>query len=157
MYDRETDEDMRRFEALLGLFLSQRSPSSAITAASAFAEAPEVGRCVSHTGGKYTNNVCTKLAKGKTVGSFEWEAGAIKKKFTGVGGVGTLETVKGVKVTCKTESSDGEFTSAKTVGNIAVAFTGCESTGFKCESAKAAEGEIVTNPLAGYAGVGKIR
>jgi hypothetical protein len=122
---------------------------SVIVAAGAWAQAPEVGRCASHAGGKYTNNVCTKLAKGKTVGSFEWEAGAIKNKFTGVGGVGTLETIHGVKVTCKAESSDGEFTSAKTVGNIAVAFTGCESADFKCSSAGATAGEIVTNPLAG--------
>jgi hypothetical protein len=93
--------------------------------------------------------VCTKLAKGKAVGSFEWEAGAVKKKFTGVGGLGTLETVHGIKVTCKTESSYGEFTSPQTVGNIGVAFTGCESLGFKCDTAGAAEGEIVTNPLAG--------
>ena len=112
-------------------------------------EAPEIGRCVSHAGGKYTNDVCTKAAKGKKVGSFEWEAGAMKKKFTGVGGVGTLETVKANKVTCKTEASSGEFTSAKTVGNIAVTFTGCENLGYKCVSPGKAEGELDTNPLAG--------
>ncbi len=112
-------------------------------------EAPEIGRCVSHAGGKYTNDVCTKAAKGKKVGSFEWEAGAIKKKFAGVGGVGTLETVKANKVTCKTEASSGEFTSAKTVGNIAVTFTGCENLGYKCVSPGKAEGELDTNPLAG--------
>jgi hypothetical protein len=120
-----------------------------IAISSAAGEAPEMGRCVAHAGGQYTNNVCTKTAKGTKVGSFEWEAGSIKNKFTGVGGVGTLETVKAVKVTCKTESSDGEFTSPKTVGNIAVVFTGCESAGFRCQTAKSAEGEIATNPLAG--------
>ncbi len=117
--------------------------------ASAFAAPPEIGRCVSHAGGKYTNNVCTKLAKGKTVGSFEWEAGAIRKKFAGAGGVGTLETVHEVRVTCKTETSDGEYTSPTTVGNIAVVFTGCESVGYKCQTAGSAGGEIATNPLAG--------
>jgi hypothetical protein len=123
---------------------------TSLTVANAWAlEAPEIGRCVSHTGGKYTNNVCTKLAKSKTVGSFEWESGAIKKKFTGSGGTGTLETVHAVKVTCKAESSRGEITSPKTVGNVAVVFTGCESLDFKCETPGSAEGEIETNPLSG--------
>jgi hypothetical protein len=123
--------------------------ASVALAAPAWAEAPEIGRCVSHAGGKYTNNVCTKAAKGTKPGSFEWEPGAIKKKFTGVGGAGTLETVKANKVACKTEASTGEFTSPKTVGNIAVTFRGCESLGNKCVSPGKAEGEIATNPLAG--------
>lgn len=140
---------MRRL-GLVWLCLAAAVVASAVTVASAWAlEAPEIGRCVSHAGGKYTNNVCTKLTKGTKAGSFEWESGAVKKKFTGSGGTGTLETVHGVKVTCKTESSDGEYTSSKTVGNVAVVFTGCESTGFKCKTVGSAEGEIATNPLAG--------
>ncbi len=139
---------MRRLR-YIGLCLIAAIALGAGGATSAFAAAPEVGRCVSHSGGKYTNNVCTKPAKGKKVGSFEWESGAIKKKFTGTGGVGTLETIHAVKVTCKTETSDGEFTSPKAVGNIAVVFTGCESVGFTCETSGSAEGEIATNPLAG--------
>lgn len=123
--------------------------ASAVVVASAWAEAPEIGRCVSRSGGKYTNNVCTKAAKGTKVGSFEWEAGAVKKKFMGVGGAGTLETVKANKVTCKTENSSGEFTSPKTVGNINVTFIGCESLGYKCVSPGSAEGELKTNLLAG--------
>lgn len=54
-----------------------------------------------------------------------------------------------MKVTCKTEHSTGEYTSAKTVGNVEVIFNGCEATGFKCDTAHAAEGEIVTNILSG--------
>ncbi|HTZ63713.1 MAG TPA: hypothetical protein VMB51_06375 [Solirubrobacteraceae bacterium] len=104
---------------------------------------------MSHSGGTYTNNVCTKAAKGKKVGSFEWEPGASKKKFTGVGGVGTLETVNRAIVTCKAEKSAGELTSSKTVGNVNVTFTGCESAGYKCISTGAKEGEIATNLLAG--------
>lgn len=124
--------------------------ASAVLAAGAWAqEAPEIGRCVAHAGGKYTNSVCTKAAKGTKVGSFEWESGAIKKKFTGTGGAATLETVHAVKVTCKTEASTGEFTSSKTVGNIAVVFTGCESLGYRCKTPASSEGEIATNPLAG--------
>ena len=83
------------------------------------------------------------------VGSFEWEPGAVKKNFTGVGGVATLETINKVKVTCKTEASPGNSRQPKTVGNISVVFTGCESLGYKCKTAGAAEGEIATNLLAG--------
>lgn len=124
--------------------------AAVVFAASAMAlEAPELGRCVSQAGGKFTNNVCTKLAKAPKLGSFEWAPGAEKSHFTGVGAAATLETVHKVKVTCKTEASAGEYTSPKTVGNIAVVFTGCESLGYKCESAGASEGEIATNLLAG--------
>ncbi len=122
---------------------------SGVMPTAAWAQAPEIGRCVAHTGGKYTNNICTKEAKGKKVGSFEWEPGAVKNKFTGVGGVGTLEPVNRAIVTCKTEKSAGEMTSSKTVGNVSVTFTGCESAGYKCISAGAKEGEIATNPLSG--------
>lgn len=139
---------MRRFR-VIGICLVAAFAVSAVVVTSAWAEAPEVGRCVAHTGGKYINNVCTKLAKSKAVGSFEWESGAIKKSFTGSGGAATLETIHAVKVTCKAESSDGEFTSAKTVGNIVVVFTACESLGYRCKTPGSAEGEIVTNPLAG--------
>jgi hypothetical protein len=121
----------------------------AAVVASAWAEAPEFGRCLAKTGGKYANNVCTKLAKPGKSGTYEWEAGAVRNKFTGVGGVGTLETIHGVKVSCKAERSAGEYTTPKTVGNISVVFTGCESVGFKCDTVGAAEGEIVVNPLAG--------
>lgn len=121
----------------------------AALAAVAAAQPPEIGRCVARAGGKYTNSVCTKPAKGKTVGKYEWEAGAVKKKFTGVGGVGTLETIGRAIVKCKTESSKGEFTGPSTVGNVAVVFTGCESGGYKCSTPGSAEGELSTNPLAG--------
>jgi len=134
---------------MMGLGLAGALLASAVVATSAWAAAPEIGRCVAHAGGKYTNNVCTKAATGKIKGTFEWEPGAIKKKFTGVGGVGTLETIKANKVSCKTEVSSGEFTSPKTVGNIAVTFTGCESAGYKCVSPGKGEGELVTNLLSG--------
>lgn len=139
-----------RLLRLVGPCLVAMFATSAVIVASAWAlEAPEIGRCVAKTGGKFTNNLCTKKATTGKTGPFEWEPGALHNKFTGTGGVATLETVKKVKVTCKTEASSGEYTSAKTVGNIAVLFTGCESAGFKCKTAGAGEGEIVTNPLAG--------
>jgi hypothetical protein len=122
--------------------------STALAASALALEAPEMGRCVADAGGKYENNVCTKLAKGTKPGKFEWEPGAVKNKFTGVGGAATLETIHKVKVVCKAERSSGEFTSPKTAGNIIVKFTGCEALEFKCSSPGASEGEIVVNPIA---------
>ncbi len=139
---------MKRF-GWIGSCLVVAMMLSVVVVATASAEAPEIGRCVSQAGGVYTNNICTKAAKPGKVGSFEWKSGAIKNKFTGTGGAATLETVHAVKVTCKTEASSGEFTSAKTVGNINVLFTGCESLGYKCKTPGGGEGEIETNPLAG--------
>jgi hypothetical protein len=135
---------------LAGLCLVAVFTTSAVIVASAWAlEAPEIGRCVAKAGGQFTNNLCTKKAVTGKTGPFEWEPGAVKNKFTGTGGVATLETVKKVKVSCKTEASAGEYTSPKTVGNISVVFTGCESDGFKCDTVGSAEGELKTNLLAG--------
>jgi hypothetical protein len=122
---------------------------AAALAVGAAAAPPEMGRCVAQTGGKYTTSLCITAAKGKTKGGFEWEPGAVKNKFTGVGGVGTLETVGRAIVKCKTEASEGEYTSPQTVGNVGVTFTGCESGGYKCSTSHAKEGEIVTNLLSG--------
>ena len=86
---------MRRFAGLGTLFAAAVAVSCAL-ASVASAEPPDMGRCVAQAGGKYTNNVCTTLAKGKTIGKYEWEPGAIKNKFKGTGGAATLETVKKV-------------------------------------------------------------
>lgn len=125
--------------------------ASAVLVASASAlEPPEMGRCVAKTGGKYLNNVCTKAATGTKVGKFEWEPGAIHKKFTASAGTAVLETRGRVKVECKHEAASGEFTSPKAGGNINVTFTECkESLEHKCTSAGATEGEIKTATLAG--------
>ena len=133
----------------LGMLTAAAVVVSAVVASAAWAEAPEIGRCLSHAGGKYTNNLCTKAAKGKKVGSFEWEPGATKEQIHRRGGAGTLETVNRAIVTCKTEKSAGEITSGKTVGNVSVTFTGCESAGYRCISTGAKEGEIATNLLSG--------
>jgi hypothetical protein len=140
---------MRRVK-MGGLFVVVACVAAAVSVSSAWAqEAPEVGRCVAKSGGKYSNDTCTKLATKASQEKYEWEPGAVKSKFTGMGGTATLETVSKVKVTCKAEASNGEFTSPKTVGHIHVTFTGCESDGFKCSTTGAAAGEVVVNPLAG--------
>ena len=132
------------------VFIAAATVSAGLAVASASAlEAPEMGRCVPESGGQFRNSVCTKLGSESKPGSFEWLPGAVRNKFTGVGGAATLETVHGVKVTCKAEASTGEFTGPKTGANISVVFTGCESLGFNCKTPTSAEGEIVTNLLAG--------
>ena len=126
---------------------------TAVTAASAAAfSPPEVGRCVKVAAGtgKFSSGTCIKEKAG---GSYEWLPGAEKNKFKTTGGVGTLVTVGGTTVVCKTQESGGEFNSPKTVTGVTVRFTNCEATGFKCATAGAKEGEIVTNPLEGRLGV----
>lgn len=120
-------------------------------ASSAWAVAPEVGRCVktAKNAGKFSGATCIKEKAG---GSYEWEPGAVNGKFKTTGGVGKLETLNGTTVTCKTQESGGEFTSPKTVGGIVVKFTHCEAAGFTCGTEGAKEGEIVTNPLEGRIG-----
>jgi hypothetical protein len=134
---------------IIALCLVAAFAMSAVAAATASAEQPEIGRCKKVTvkkSGKYSSATCTAL---KTGGEYEWTAGAVKGKFTGVGGVGTLETIGKNKVVCKTESSVGEYTSAKTVGGVLVTFTECVSSGFKCTTVGQAEGTLITKELEG--------
>lgn len=122
----------------------------AVGASGAWAQAPEIGRCVkvAKGSGAYGTSTCTKLKSG---GDYEWLAGtaAGKNHFTGSGTKATLETIHKVKVTCTAESATGEFTGPKTVGNLHVTFTGCESLAKKCSTSGAAEGEVKVNTLAG--------
>ena len=60
-----------------------------------------------------------------------------------------------MEVTCTGETSTGEYTGAKTVGDVILELAGCELTSSqaKCTSASAAAGEIITQPLEGVLGV----
>ena len=104
--------------------------------------------------GQYADASCTEPgAKWK----YEWYRGVAKTHFTSkiARGAATLETVKGSKVTCETETGTGEYTgsSLTTVGGVVLTFGGCESLGQKCSTAHAADGEIVTNQLEGVLGI----
>lgn len=135
-----------------GLCLLAALGTCAVAAASATAfSPPEIGRCVKVAlgAGKFTSSSCVKEKAG---GSFEWLPGAEKNKLHTTGGVGTLATVVGTTVTCKTQESGGEYNSPKTVTGVTVRFTNCESGGFHCTTAGAASGEIITNPLEGRIG-----
>jgi hypothetical protein len=140
---------MRRYK-LTGLCVALVLGTIAVLAQSAFAEAPEMGRCVKKTKGAFLNSVCTKHATGTEVGKYEWEPGAVKNKFTASANTAVLETRGRVKVECKHEVASGEFTSPKDGANINVTFTECkEALEHECTSAGAAEGEIKTATRAG--------
>jgi hypothetical protein len=139
---------------MMGLCLVAIFMMGTLAAASASAAAPEIGRCVKTAAGagKFTTAACTTEKAG---GSFEWMPGAVKGKFTTKGGLGVLETKNGTTVSCKTETSGGEYTGPKTVGGVVVKFNECESGHFKCKTVGSAEGELVTKTLEGVIGVEK--
>jgi hypothetical protein len=71
--------------------------------------------------------------------------------FHGHGGAGSLLTTSNKSVECTTSVSSGEITSASTVQNAVVTFSGCTAFfGFaSCTSAGEQTGSIKTNPLHG--------
>lgn len=122
---------------------------------------PEFGRCIKTTGGAYKDTRCTEAA-GATEKSYEWYAAfgsshpLEKVGFTNVlkeATTASLETVGGTTVTCKGESSTGEYTGNKKVGKVVITFSSCNAFGVSCNSEGAAEGTIVTYPLEGALGV----
>ncbi len=125
-------------------------------------EAPEVGRCIKHTGGHWKNASCKTAAIGTSEQKYEWypafgeaENGetklAEKLKFTSVSKTGTLiqlTTVTGEGIGCKTQTADGEITGPKTLKSTNIVFKGCAEAGQQCTS---------TNPVAGEKGEIKVK
>jgi hypothetical protein len=148
----------------------------ASTSAFAFTEAPpEVGRCLKLTGGRFREGNCKTAAKVASEQKYEWYPAfgangkgeektiepskrfysTVSKELTAI----KLETVKGEGVTCKKQTSEGEYTGPKTNRAYNIVFTGCESAGFACISTnpKASnEGEILVKELAGEIGIEKV-
>ncbi len=122
---------------------------------------PEFGRCkkAPEENGKpvaeYGNPGCTTVQK-KHKGKYEWESGVGNVHFSSQSSGFNLETAnKTTRVSCGVETSTGEFTGDKTIGNIVFTFTECTSSDGKCESAHEASGKIITNTLEGKLGVYK--
>jgi hypothetical protein len=143
---------------ILGLSLIAVLAMSALVAASASAQAPEFGRCVkvAKGTGKFGMASCT----GEKAGSYEWVPGlGASSKFTTASKVGTFvtltETVGGTKITCHGQTATGEYTGAKTVGQVLLRFTGCESSGGKANSPGEPEGVVVSKSLQGSLGIVK--
>jgi hypothetical protein len=122
---------------------------------------PEFGRCIKVTGGAYMNSSCTATA-GASGKAYEWYAAfgssapMEKTGFSNVlkaATVATLETVAKATITCEGETSTGEITGNKTVGNVSATFTSCDAFGMPCQSAGSAEGTIVMSTMEGVLGV----
>jgi hypothetical protein len=82
-------------------------------------------------------------------------SGGVKNTFTSTSGKGTLETVGGKTVKCTADTNAGEITKAAETNKITklvITFTGCESSGIKCNSAGKGSGVIETNALVGQLG-----
>jgi hypothetical protein len=148
--------DMKRI-GIAGMCLVAALAFSVVVAGSAWATAPEYGRCIKKKTKSlpaYSNSKCTLEAKEIKTASYEWVPGAAKTKFTSTGGVGVLETVGNAGVECSGEKSDGEFEPGnnKEETGIFVTFTGCKAEGLPCTSAGHAAGELETNELEGLVG-----
>jgi len=124
-------------------------------------EAPEYGRCLKlakGVKGRFSTGTCTSPATTNSY-LYEWAPGpGPKAKFsTGIKALTavTLESAIKEKVACAGESGTGEYTGPKTVGNVVLAFTGCEMNGIKCSSLAAHEGEVMSGVLRGTLGAVK--
>ena len=156
---------MRRIR-IAGLCLVAAFVASVAVAATASAAPPEFGRCLKQATkslSNYDSAKCIKLASEDLgteaeklkKGNYQWFPGVVKNKFTTKikpSTIATLETVGGTKITCTGETSSGEYTGLKTIGNMVAKFTGCETNKLKCESAGAGSGNINTAPLGGPIG-----
>jgi len=78
-------------------------------------------------------------------------SGPFPKPFKVKSGAFIVETVNRVKASCKAGTNAGEMTGPQT-GRATLKLTGCEVSGFKCSSAGAAPGEIVSNLLSATLG-----
>jgi phospholipase C len=118
--------------------------------------APEYGRCVRvpiSAKGKFANGSCTSPATTESFG-YEWEPGPGPNRAftTAARSEALLETTGKVKVKCTGDTSSGEYTGLRTMGNVVIHFTGCKGLSATCRSMGAVEGEIVTKALQGVLG-----
>jgi len=119
-----------------------------------YTDPPEFGLCVpvARGTGEFANGGCTAAGGERT---HEWVPRLFKTHFTidSTEGPIRLETIGRVAVSCKAESGAGDYTGAKTVAGVVLAFTGCELSGKPCTTAGAAAEEVRTGTLAGVLGV----
>ena len=167
---------MRRVRCL-GVLLVAAIALSGVAASGAWAfkeEAPEVGRCLKLTGGRFKEGNCKTGAKTVSEEKYEWYPAfgpngkgeektiepskrfykAVSKELTAI----QLETVHLEGVKCKQQTSEGEYTGPKTNRAFNIGFTGCESVGATCISTnpKATNpGEILVKELDGEIGIEK--
>lgn len=133
---------------------------SAVAVSSASAALPEFTSfdCLEKSGGfgEYgTKAECENLGGVETAGG-KWKR-FYSNSLVSTSGAGTLETVSGETVKCKTDSDSGLISGPKSVSDVYVTFKGCKAIvlGFlevACKTTGAASEEIVTNELEGSIG-----
>jgi hypothetical protein len=140
---------------LIGLCLVAAFAMSAAAVATASA-APDYGRCKALTGGKYQDKGCTIASvPGKEKYEwYPWGSGLPTPENRGVttklkGKSATLETVKGAKVVCTSETGAGEIAYYNYVIET-MTFKGCTSAGLPCTTSGQAAGTIVGGPAYDY-------
>jgi len=148
---------------IMGLCLVAVCAIFALTATSslaAFTNLPHYGKCeVGNTSSKYSSPSCTKLAK-PGAGKDEWvpiaENIPFKSNKEKATGNAVLESVGKTKITCTGQTEkQGEYGPGNEVKNIIGEFSGCESSGFKCNSEGKVPGLINTLLLHGEPGIVK--
>src|SRR5262249_48154336 len=73
--------------------------------------------------------------------------------FTGTTSAVFFEgAISKAKITCTAGTFEGEATGAKTVGNVVIRLTGCETSGCKVNTEGQPEGVLLTEVLAGKLG-----
>jgi hypothetical protein len=148
---------MRRI-SLLGICLVAMLATSAIAVAGASAAPPELGRCVKVAKGrvgKYKDAGCEK-GEVTAKGTYEWEPGAIKNKFTSTSAKSTFETVTKLRIACTSDADTGEYLPGNNKEDLeTITDSGCAISGpvgstkvkGPCQSIGSPAGTIVTSPL----------
>jgi hypothetical protein len=124
---------------------------------------PEYGRCLRFGNIRtFGTSLCATLGGQPSRILYEWYpafesiAPLGKTNFTTAIkplAIAKIETVGKKVIACKGETSNGEYTGRKTIGNITITLTGCTLGADSCASSGAAEGEVVTSVLRGELGV----
>ncbi len=149
---------------LAGVLLVAVVSLGALTAASASAEIPELGRCVKVEGvqegkrtvyhGKYGSKNCIKQ-KAVSTGQYEFLPGpGPKSEYYGVAvePAPELVTVSGRKIVCSVIAFKGKYTGPKTE-TVNISLGGCEEGSRPCQTNPAKVGEIEgTSALEGELG-----
>jgi len=131
---------------------------TAVSASATFTNLPHYGKCVAKTGGKYKSGGCTKLATTVESEKFEWEPltttvgiKSAKEKETAEA---VLEAGSGTKISCTGQKEAlGEYGPGDQVKNVVGEFSGCQSSGIKCNSEGKGAGFIDTTKLHGEPGI----
>jgi len=145
---------------IVGLCLVAVFAMGIVAASASASPTPHYGRCLKKAvagGAGFTGATCTTPVG--TGAKYEWTSVILKPKFNSVikaETTATLETVGGTKITCTGESGPGEIKNSTEIGKVEPVFTGCSSSGLKCNSAGQPEGTIKTAPLGGVLGVEKV-